>query len=139
LDDELPSPAFGRDPFFAKDFLRGISKCPSLTTQNARKIVVCHDYKGGYKEDKWHNAFHTSYNFPLIFSPHCYRWQFWNYIDFFIYFSHARITIPTAPYINLAHLHGVKCFGTLITEGQAGEEDNFRLLTGQVQHFSNQS
>ncbi|KAK1234908.1 hypothetical protein PQX77_001870 [Marasmius sp. AFHP31] len=93
---------------------RSSSSSPSTSTQG--KLLVCHDYKGGYTE-----------------SPHSmgYTFNFWSICDIFVYFSHHRVTIPPPGWITAAHRQGVKILGTLIFEGNA-EEDCLRLLVGKL-------
>jgi len=71
------------------------------------KTLVCHDMRGGYVEDRFPQGFQSS---------NCYRFTNWNYIDSFCYFTHNFISIPPPNWTNAAHTHGVKVFGTLITE-----------------------
>lgn len=80
------------------------------------KLLVCHDYKGGYTESP--------------FSP-SYTFNFWSSCDIFIYFSHHRVTIPPPGWITAAHRQGVKILGTLIFESGA-EPDCLRLLVGNL-------
>lgn len=53
-------------------------------------------------------------------------------MDFFVYFSHERVTIPPPNYTDIAHSFGVKSIGTLITEWEEGEKENKLLLAGDV-------
>ncbi|KAG7189443.1 hypothetical protein KM043_017144 [Ampulex compressa] len=71
------------------------------------RTLVCHDMKGGYLEDRFINGSksHDSYAF-----------YHWSVIDTFVYFSHHFITLPPYGWINVAHTHGVKVLGTVITE-----------------------
>ncbi|KAI0745211.1 glycosyl hydrolase family 85-domain-containing protein [Earliella scabrosa] len=62
------------------------------------KLLVCHHYKGSYVES------------PTAPS---YTFNFWNYCESFIYFSHHRVTIPPSGWITAAHRHGVKMLGNL--------------------------
>ncbi|KAE9405103.1 hypothetical protein BT96DRAFT_963968 [Gymnopus androsaceus JB14] len=80
------------------------------------KLLVCHDYKGGYTE----SPFSLSYTF-----------NFWSSCDIFVYFSHHRVTVPPPGWVNASHRNGVKMLGTLIFEG-GGEQDCLRLLVGQL-------
>ncbi|EIN04359.1 hypothetical protein PUNSTDRAFT_55625 [Punctularia strigosozonata HHB-11173 SS5] len=80
------------------------------------KLLVCHDYKGGYTEST---------------SAHGYTFNFWPLCDSFIYFSHHRVTIPPPGWSTAAHRQGVKMLGTLIFEGD-GEADCLRLLVGRL-------
>ncbi|KAJ7618476.1 glycoside hydrolase family 85 protein [Roridomyces roridus] len=91
--------------------------CPRPSAPDARgKLLVCHDYKGGYTE----SPFSLGYTF-----------NFWSSADIFIYFSHHRVTVPPPGWITAAHRQGVKMLGTLIFEG-GGEEDCLKLLVGRL-------
>lgn len=76
------------------------------------KTLVCHDMCGGYLTDRFVQG--ADDPLPFVF----YHWQ---YIDLFIYFSHHFVTIPPVTWINAAHKHGVKCYGTFITEWDEGK------------------
>ncbi|KAG2126232.1 glycoside hydrolase family 85 protein [Suillus clintonianus] len=78
------------------------------------KLLVCHDYKGGYTESP---------------SGLCYTFNFWPLCDSFVYFSHHRVTVPPSGWINAAHRQGVKMLGTIIFEG-SGEADCLQLIVG---------
>ncbi|KAJ7735127.1 glycosyl hydrolase family 85-domain-containing protein [Mycena maculata] len=80
------------------------------------KLLVCHDYKGGYTE----SPFSLGYTF-----------NFWSAADIFVYFSHHRVTVPPPGWITAAHRQGVKMLGTLIFEA-SGEDDCLRLLVGRL-------
>ncbi|KIY71576.1 glycoside hydrolase family 85 protein [Cylindrobasidium torrendii FP15055 ss-10] len=85
-------------------------------TKATGKLLVCHDYKGGYTE----SPFALAYTF-----------NYWSFCDTFVYFSHHRVTIPPPGWITAAHRQGVKMLGTLIFEGGA-EADCLRLLVGKL-------
>ncbi|KAJ6473218.1 glycosyl hydrolase family 85-domain-containing protein [Mycena sanguinolenta] len=88
----------------------------SPSSDSKGKLLVCHDYKGGYTE----SPFSLGYTF-----------NFWSTVDVFIYFSHHRVTVPPSGWITAAHRQGVKMLGTLIFEGN-GEDDCLRLLVGRL-------
>jgi endo-beta-N-acetylglucosaminidase D len=47
-----------------------------------------------------------------------YRPLFWSFVDVFVYFSHAFVTIPPPGWIAAGHAAGVPVLGTIITEWQ---------------------
>ncbi|KAI0689105.1 glycosyl hydrolase family 85-domain-containing protein [Cytidiella melzeri] len=83
------------------------------------KLLVCHDYKGGYSEKP---------------SSLAYTFNFWSLCDTFIYFAHHRVTIPPSGWTTAAHRQGVKMLGTLIFEHAESEQDCLRLLVGRLPH-----
>ena len=78
---------------------------------NGKKIIMCHDMKGGYKDDKYLNG---------TDNPYYYNFYNWAQIDIFIYFSHYLVTIPPTMWINSSHKNGIPVLGTFITEWEAG-------------------
>lgn len=62
------------------------------------QLLVCHDYKGGYQEDKFVQGKKGMEGYVL--------WH-WHLVDVFVYFSHSLVTIPPPGWINAAHKHGV--------------------------------
>ncbi|KAI8984850.1 glycosyl hydrolase family 85-domain-containing protein [Trametes punicea] len=99
-------------PFTPRSTTEGVSD-----TAHGGKLLVCHDYKGGYTES------------PSSLS---YTFNFWGLCDIFIYFAHHRVTVPPSGWITVAHRHGVKMLGTLIFEHAESEADCLRLLVGPL-------
>jgi len=83
--------------------------------QKRPQVIVCHDMKGGYLDDRF---YHGAANL----SEEPYRFVHWPLIDTWIYFSHNLVTIPPFGWIQAAHQNGVKVLGTLITEFGHGAE-----------------
>ncbi|KAF8720086.1 hypothetical protein HU200_024864 [Digitaria exilis] len=78
-----------------------------------RRVLVCHDMEGGYRDDA---APQGGTN------PDAYALWHWHLVDIFVYFSHYLVTLPPPCWTNAAHLHGVKVLGTFITEWDDGAE-----------------
>lgn len=62
------------------------------------KVMVCHDHKGGYQERP---------------DARCYTFEHWQLADYFVYFSHHRVTCPPPGWIAAAQRHGTRMLGTL--------------------------
>ncbi|KAF7776476.1 CAZyme family GH85 [Agaricus bisporus var. burnettii] len=93
-------------------------KSPALGSRG--RLLVCHDYKGGYVED------------PQGLS---YTFNYWSLCESFVYFSHHRVTIPPPGWVNAAHRQGVKMLGVLIFEGDA-QAEALRLIVGKLPQTS---
>lgn len=89
------------------------------------KLLVCHDYQGGYVEDSWPKR--CGGNMAAA-----YRLSYWRHVDVFVYFSHHLVTIPPVGWTEAAHLHGVKVLGTFITEWNAGKDVCCQLLESEA-------
>lgn len=74
------------------------------------RLLLCHDYKGGYHD------YETVRPGPI--SEEFYSCEYLQYVELFIYFSHKLICCPPPPWINLLHRNGVKILGTFIVEPQ---------------------
>ncbi|XP_022551383.2 cytosolic endo-beta-N-acetylglucosaminidase 2-like isoform X2 [Brassica napus] len=79
---------------------------------NRPRVLVCHDMKGGYVEDKWVQGCENDAGYAI--------WH-WYLMDVFVYFSHSLVTLPPPCWTNTAHRHGVKVLGTFITEWDEGK------------------
>ncbi|TFY78802.1 hypothetical protein EWM64_g5206 [Hericium alpestre] len=99
--------------------LRGTIGFPDdhIPTDRHGKLLVCHDFKGGYAE---------------VPSDVTYTFNFWHLCNVFVYFSHHRVTIPPSGWTTAAHRQGVKMLGTLIFEHKESEGDCLRLLFGKL-------
>ena len=74
------------------------------------KVILCHDYHGGYHE-------YEGIRPPsLLEEP--YSCRYLQYLDTFIYFSHKLVCCPPPTWINLLHRNGVKALGTFLVEPQ---------------------
>lgn len=91
------------------------SAVPLRTLGDRPRLLVCHDFQGGYAED----AHAQGYTF-----------EHWAYTDLFVYFSHQRVSPPPDAYVFAAHRHGTHILGTLIFEWDEARPDLRRLLDG---------
>ncbi|KAI8902478.1 glycosyl hydrolase family 85-domain-containing protein [Globomyces pollinis-pini] len=90
--------------------------------ESNQKVILCHDMMNGYHQDaeiQGGERTETIYSF-----------QYWQFVDIFIYFSHHRFTIPPVNWTIACHRNGVKCLGTFIVEWQNGLPDLLRLIYG---------
>ncbi|KAJ3417118.1 hypothetical protein HDV05_006977 [Chytridiales sp. JEL 0842] len=94
----------------------------STTRPNIPNVIVCHDMAGGYKEDAFPQG--------LEFVEHPYAFQYWTFVDQFIYFTHERFSIPPPTWTNAAHRNGVFVYATFITEWGPGVIETLRALYG---------
>jgi len=85
--------------------------------RHGREVLACHDMCHNYKEDvKTHKK------------PFCYRYLHFDRTQYFVYFSHSRVTIPPPGWTEVCHQNSAKSLGTFITEWEEGEKENEKLL-----------
>ncbi|GMF40802.1 unnamed protein product [Phytophthora lilii] len=77
------------------------------------KLLVCHDMKGGYQEDRFKQGCDDF---------DAYRFYQWDLVDVFVYFGHALVCPPPSGWIAAGHRHGTRVLGTFLTEGDEGTE-----------------
>lgn len=88
-------------------------------------LLICHDFKGSY---------HPTEATQGLFSPgdreqeSVYTAEYLQYTTTFTYFSHKRVSIPPAVWINVCHRSGVKVLGTFLVEHSEGSSEAGRLF-----------
>ena len=85
------------------------------------QLLLCHDMKGGYTGDE-----EALVTWPPAAEP--YIFTRWDKVDSFVYFSHTRVAVPPVGWVEAAHRHGVRVYGTVITEGDDGQRDQMLLV-----------
>ncbi|KAG7376822.1 hypothetical protein PHYBOEH_001273, partial [Phytophthora boehmeriae] len=75
------------------------------------KLLVCHDMKGGYQDDRFKQGCNDF---------DAYRFYQWDLVDLFVYFGHALVCPPPVGWITAGHRHGTRVLGTFLTEGDQG-------------------
>ena len=93
--------------FQFSDGIPNVIPCAKHKKVTKSKVLICHDMKGGYLDDRFVNGSDNA---------NAYRFYQWPLIDLFVYFSHHFVTIPPSTWINAAHKNGVQILGTIITE-----------------------
>ncbi|EST07724.1 Glycoside hydrolase, family 85 [Kalmanozyma brasiliensis GHG001] len=108
-DDDFESPSEHIGPPIPS------SSHSSGSAKSKPKLLVCHDFQGGYNED-----------------PQCqgYSLEHMHLVDTFIYFSHKRVSIPPNGWIRAAARTGTKVLGTLLFEWQESIPDLAKLFRG---------
>ncbi|OEL25008.1 Cytosolic endo-beta-N-acetylglucosaminidase 2 [Dichanthelium oligosanthes] len=81
-----------------------------------RRVLVCHDMEGGYRDDAAPQG---------GADPDAYALWHWHLVDVFVYFSHYLVTLPPPCWTNAAHLHGVKVYFHCLSQSSP-----FLLYTG---------
>lgn len=92
------------------------------------RLLVCHDFKGGYHAYETGCYASCSALGGASYGDGAYRVSAWELVDSFVYFSHSLVTVPPPAWINLCHAHEVKALGTLITEWDQGHQHCSRLF-----------
>ncbi|GFT89120.1 cytosolic endo-beta-N-acetylglucosaminidase [Nephila pilipes] len=87
------------------------------------KILLCHDMKGGYLEDRFING---------AKEEDCFFFVHWSAVDIFTYFSHHLVSIPPCSWISAAHRSGVQVLGTFITEWDEGVQVFEQIFTDRA-------
>ncbi|KAI9877757.1 MAG: hypothetical protein M1830_002922 [Pleopsidium flavum] len=94
------------------------------------KIILCHDYKGGYHD-------YESVR-PVYVGSEDYSCEYLQYIDTVIYFSHKLVCVPPPTWTNTLHRNGVKVLGTFIVEPQSPDVDRILLEADGDFHVAKQ-
>ncbi|RNF10414.1 putative endo-beta-N-acetylglucosaminidase [Trypanosoma rangeli] len=86
-------------------------------TEEKPRLLVCHDMRGGYMAGDYARfalCDATASVKPAVDAT--YTVNYWSLVDYFVYFSHHRVSIPPKEWINAAHREGVPALATFITE-----------------------
>lgn len=94
------------------------------------KLLICHDMRGGYQPGDY-AFFSAAIDSPTIHQV--YTPEYWNLVDYFVYFSHHRISVPPREWVSAGHKNGVPVLGTMLLEGGEGSSEINFLLTNPKQ------
>ncbi|KAN0064903.1 hypothetical protein ACQY0O_001960 [Thecaphora frezii] len=81
------------------------------------RLLVCHDFQGGYAERPDRRG---------------YSFEHWHLADYFVYFSHHRVSIPPVGWVSAADRSATKMLGTLIFEWSESKPALSQLLRGPL-------
>ena len=94
--DRFPAPPLAhRSPAVSGKWADFSYLRPLAADGPSARTLLCHDFKGGYNEDRFADGCRVE-AFPYLF-------QRWSLIDSFCYFSHHFVTIPPPGWIAAAH------------------------------------
>lgn len=103
---------------------RGVS---SLKRLQPPRLLLCHDFGNAYHP--WEAACSGVSGDDCPSDSEAWRFNYWAYVDVFVYFSHHRVTIPPVGYIHAGHRHGSLVLGTLIFKDDEGVSDLSMILS----------
>lgn len=104
-----------------------LSSSSSLKRLQPPRLLVCHDFAGGYP--LWEaNATGVSGDDDCPPDSKLWRFNHWAYVDVFVYFSHYCVTVPPVGFIHAAHRHGALILGTVIFEWEQGAVELAKVL-----------
>lgn len=126
-----------------------LARVKDLPSNRRAKLLVCHDFKGGYHESDYGSFYYSN---PVADendddkpSPprnedsdkdtslrEYYTFQYWHVLDTFIYFAHTLLSLPTVEWINVCHSHHVRALGTFITEGREGQRECLKIFSNEA-------
>ncbi|KAF8245858.1 hypothetical protein K440DRAFT_633188 [Wilcoxina mikolae CBS 423.85] len=98
---------------------------PHSVSDKIANLLICHDFKGSY---------HPTEAAQGLFTPagseqeSVYTAEYLHYATTFTYFSHKRVSIPPAAWINVCHRSGVRVLGTFLVEHIEGSSEAGRLF-----------
>lgn len=125
----------------AEDAAHRLSHWPWVVRRRSRpsgfapRMLVCHDFKGGYHQEDQATFTVSTGAQPSASTTappppwNAYTFHAWDHTDMFVYFSHARISIPPIDWVTAGHRHGVPVLGTFITEWETGRAEWTSILT----------
>ncbi|KAG5469510.1 hypothetical protein LSCM1_02733 [Leishmania martiniquensis] len=132
----------------------GTQSAPPSSLPLKSRLLVCHDMAGGYtRADRRlflceggpvsatasagavEGSCKAAARSRLQAVEDAYTVSYWSRVDYFVYFSHRRITVPPREWIDSGHSHGVPVLGTVITEG-IGPLSELALLLTDPKHMA---
>ena len=87
--------------------------------QPKTKVILCHDYHGGYHD-------YESVR-PHRLGSDMYSCEHLQFVDAFIYFSHKLLCLPPPTWTNLLHRNGVAVLASLVIEPQTPDSEQLLI------------
>ena len=92
-------------------FLKRSDTHIATKTEKTSNVMLMHDYRGGYLQSGYEGCQ------GAISSDEDYILEQWQRVEAFNYFTHNRVTIPPATWVNAGHRNGAMVLGTFCIEG----------------------
>jgi mannosyl-glycoprotein endo-beta-N-acetylglucosaminidase len=97
---------------------------PARRQQQQQRLLIAHDFKGGYREDAMLNGSSERNAYTMH--------DGWRVTNEFVYFAHHLVSVPPVGWIECAHRVHATCLGTVITEWADGRRRLNEMLRSRA-------
>jgi len=84
------------------------------STTRHQRVLLCHDAPQPYSVAECYGTRSRTE------AELAYHFREWSFIDDFVYFTHHGVSMPPPAWVEAAHRHHVRCFGSCVLEHAAG-------------------
>lgn len=124
-ENSMPTPKRFVSPVASvRDLLKiGPLRERTKAQQPVEGLLVCHDFMGNYLP--------SDRSVDTVFGDNLAKFAFthWSMCNWFVYFSHHRVSIPPPSFVAAARANSCGLLGTFITEWKEGEAENVELFS----------